>query len=76
MLPNSHILLIDDSAQSRHDLSVILEFLGEDAIIADSAGWLQVVTGQVESAREIKCVILGRCELEQGLPALLGQLDK
>ena len=76
MLPNSHILLIDDSAQSRHDLSVILEFLGEDAIIADSAGWLQVVTEQVESAREIKCVILGRCELEQGLPALLGQLDK
>ena len=38
MLPNSHILLIDDSAQSRHDLSVILEFLGEDAIIADSVG--------------------------------------
>ncbi|MCK5530151.1 MAG: sigma-54-dependent Fis family transcriptional regulator, partial [Halopseudomonas aestusnigri] len=76
MLPNSHILLIDDSAQSRHDLSVILEFLGEDAIIADSAGWLQVVTEQVESAHEIKCVILGRCELEQGLPALLGQLDK
>lgn len=76
MLPNSHIMLIDDSAQSRHDLSVILEFLGEDAIIADSANWLQVATGQVESASEIKCVILGRCDLDQGLPALLGQLDK
>lgn len=76
MLPNSHILLIDDSAQSRHDLSVILEFLGEDAIIADSASWLQVATEQVESPNEVKCVILGRCDLDQGLPALLGQLDK
>ncbi|WP_321348182.1 sigma-54 dependent transcriptional regulator [Halopseudomonas oceani] len=76
MLPNNHILLIDDSAQSRHDLSVVLEFLGEDAIIADSADWLQVAANQVESAGEVKCVILGRCDLDQGLPALLGQLDK
>ncbi|KKO03081.1 hypothetical protein LCGC14_0100020 [marine sediment metagenome] len=76
MLPNSHILLIDDSSQNRHDLAVILGFLGEEAIISDSQNWLAAAGEQVESPGAVKCVILGRCEHEQGLPALLGQLDK
>ncbi|MEH6566107.1 MAG: sigma-54 dependent transcriptional regulator [Halopseudomonas sp.] len=76
MLLNSHILSIDDSAQNRHDLSVILGFLGEEAVISDSQNWLVSANAQVQGSGSIKCVILGRCELEQGLPALLGQLDK
>jgi len=76
MLPNSHILLIDDSSQNRHDLAVILGFLGEEAIISDSQNWFAAAGEQVESPGAVKCVILGRCEHEQGLPALLGQLDK
>ena len=76
MLLNSHILSIDDSPQNRHDLAVILGFLGEEAIISDSQSWLADAGAQVESAGAVKCVILGRCEHEHGLPALLGQLDK
>ena len=76
MLPNSHILLIDDAAQGRHDLGVILSFLGEDAIIADSAGWQEAVNAAVDTPSHIRCVILGHCAHAQGLPALLGQLDK
>ena len=76
MLPNSHILLIDDAAQGRHDLGVILSFLGEDAIIADSEGWQDAVNAAVDTPSHIRCVILGHCSHAQGLPALLGQLDK
>lgn len=76
MLPNSHILSIDDSPQNRHDLAVILGFLGEEAIISDSQNWLTAASEQVTAPGAVKCVILGRCEHEQGLPALLGQLDK
>ena len=46
MLPNSHILLIDDAPSSRHDLSVILSFLGEEAVITTSATWQQDVEAQ------------------------------
>ena len=66
MLLNSHILSIDDSPQNRHDLAVILGFLGEDAIISDSQSWLADAGAQVESAGAVKCVILGRCEPEHG----------
>jgi sigma-54 dependent transcriptional regulator, flagellar regulatory protein len=76
MLPNSHILLIDDCPDNSRDLRVILQFLGEDSLVANSAGWL----GQVESAlpgpASVRCVILGRCDHSDGHQGLLAQLDK
>lgn len=76
MLPNSHILLIDDCPDNSRDLRVILQFLGEDSLVATSAGWL----GQVESAlpgpAAVRCVILGRCDHNDGHQGLLSQLDK
>ncbi|MBL4832892.1 MAG: sigma-54-dependent Fis family transcriptional regulator [Pseudomonas sp.] len=76
MLPNSHILLIDDASQSRRDLSVILAFLGEEVILTTSANWQQDVEGQAPSPGAFKCVILGQCEQSGGMQGLLGQLDK
>ena len=42
MLPNSHILLIDDAPESRRDLSVILAFLGEEVVLTTAANWRRV----------------------------------
>ncbi|MFT6463402.1 sigma-54 dependent transcriptional regulator [Halopseudomonas sp.] len=76
MLPNSHILLIDDEPSSRHDLSVILSFLGEDAVITTSAVWQKDVEAQSASSGSFKCVILGHCDCAHGMQGLLAQLDK
>ncbi|KAA0694725.1 sigma-54-dependent Fis family transcriptional regulator [Halopseudomonas laoshanensis] len=76
MLPNSHILLIDDEPSSRHDLSVILSFLGEDAVITTSAVWQKEVEAQSASSGSFKCVILGHCDCAHGMQGLLAQLDK
>jgi sigma-54 specific flagellar transcriptional regulator A len=76
MLPNSHILLIDDAPSSRHDLSVILAFLGEDAVITTSVAWQDDVAAQAATSGSFKCVILGHCGCPQGMQGLLAQLDK
>ncbi|PAU87775.1 sigma-54-dependent Fis family transcriptional regulator [Pseudomonas sp. WN033] len=76
MLLNSHILLIDDCPQNRHDLSVILGFLGEEAVISTSSDWQRDVNDEFESPGSVKCVILGRCDHDHGVQGLLGQLDK
>jgi sigma-54 specific flagellar transcriptional regulator A len=76
MLPNSHILLIDDAPQGRQDLSVILAFLGEEVVLTTSADWQTDVEKQDTSPGFFKCVILGYCEQSIGVQGLLGQLDK
>jgi len=53
------VLLIDDDQQRRHDLKVILDFLGEEAIVAGPADWRREVEGQVEDSTEISAVLLG-----------------
>ena len=76
MLPNSHILLIDDAPHSSQDLSVILAFLGEEVILTTSANWQKAVEEYADSSATFKCVILGHCEHPNGVQGLLGQLDK
>ncbi len=73
---NSHILLIDDCSQSRHDLNLVLEFLGEDTLFTSSAVWQQDVDAHLPSAAAIKCVVLGQCEHPVGAAGLLEQIDK
>ena len=53
------VLLIDDNAQRRHDLKVILDFLGEEAIVAQTNDWRREVEGHVEDSTDISAVILG-----------------
>ncbi|SDU14359.1 sigma-54 dependent transcriptional regulator [Halopseudomonas salegens] len=76
MLPNNHILLIEDDAQNRHDLSVILGFLGEESVITTSAAWQDAVNTDALQAASFKCVIMGDCNLGDGLQALLTELDR
>ncbi|UTW48923.1 sigma-54 dependent transcriptional regulator [Bacterioplanoides sp. SCSIO 12839] len=53
------VLLIDDDEQRRHDLKVILDFLGEEAIVAGPDEWRRVVESQIEDSTEISAVLLG-----------------
>jgi sigma-54 specific flagellar transcriptional regulator A len=55
------VLLIDDDAQQSHYLKVILDFLGEDAVTANSSNWRQQVDAQSNQSSEISAVILGSC---------------
>ncbi len=53
------VLLIDDNAERRHDLKVILDFLGEEVVATGVSDWRQTVTQQVEDSAEISAVIIG-----------------
>ena len=75
MQPDSYVLLIDDCPQNRHDLNLILGFLGEDPLHFSSGDWRQVQE-RVASPAAINCVILGKCEQPGGLAELLLELNK
>ena len=53
------VLLVDDDAQRRHDLKVILDFLGEEVIVAGTDQWLKDAEAKIEDSTEISAVILG-----------------
>ena len=76
MLPNSHILLIDDDPQSCHDISVVLAFLGEESLVTNSSAWQQEIESRSAAPGSFKCVILGHCAEAQGVQHLLSQLDR
>ncbi len=68
------ILLVDDDEQRRHDLKVILDFLGEEVIVAGSSDWRKVADASIEESTEISAVILGDCDgqpLEKTVEAML-----
>lgn len=56
------VLLIDDNQQRCHDLKVILDFLGEEAITASSSNWRQRVEELVTETGDISAVLLGDSE--------------
>ncbi|MDO6683679.1 MULTISPECIES: sigma-54 dependent transcriptional regulator [unclassified Oceanobacter] len=53
------ILLIDDDQQRRHDMRVILDFLGEEVIVSDSQHWQQEVTQRTDDSHRISAVLIG-----------------
>ena len=55
------ILLIDDNAARRHELAIILSFLGEEHLACTSQDWRSAVAG-LESSREVLSVLLGDVE--------------
>lgn len=72
MWRESLILLIDDNQQRRHDLAVILDFLGEPCSSCTSADWAERLAG--EDVARLSCVLLGRIDGKGGAPRLLKQL--
>jgi sigma-54 specific flagellar transcriptional regulator A len=55
------VLLIDDDVQQSHDLKVILDFLGEEAITANASNWRQQVEGEISESSDVSAVLLGNC---------------
>lgn len=73
MLRESKILLIEDDAERRRDLTVILSFLGEEHLSASSSDWRACVAG-LASGREVLGVLLGTCDCRNGAVEVLKQL--
>ena len=74
MWRETKILLIDDNAERRRDLAVILGFLGEDHIACASSEWREAV-GKLESSREVLNVLLGDVTAKGGPLELLKQIS-
>ena len=72
MWRETKLLLIDDNLERRRDLSVILNFLGEDHFACGSSEWRDVVE-QIDSSRGILGVLLGEVQLKGGALDLLKQ---
>lgn len=51
------VLVIDDDEQRRHNLKVILDFVGEVAVATSTSGWAEAV--QSEDKENVGCLILG-----------------
>ncbi|KMN08149.1 sigma-54 dependent transcriptional regulator [Pseudomonas helleri] len=73
MWRETKILLIDDDSVRRHDLAVILSFLGEENLTSPSHEWEQAVTG-LSSSREVLCVLIGTVTAAGGISSLLKTL--
>ena len=73
MWRETKILLIDDNAERRRDLAVILGFLGEDHLACGSNDWRQAVD-KLESSRDVLNVLLGDVASKGGALELLKQL--
>lgn len=58
------ILLIDDDKKSSHDLSVILDFLGETVAVATSRHWKKVIAEEFESAACVQLAVIGQFETD------------
>lgn len=73
MLRETKILLIEDDAERRHDLTVILSFLGEEHLSTTSTEWRAAVAG-LGASSELLGVLLGTCDCKHGSIEVLKQL--
>ncbi|BCE02471.1 sigma-54-dependent transcriptional regulator [Marinicellulosiphila megalodicopiae] len=56
------VLIIDDDETRRHDLKVILDFLGEEAVSLKSQNWLEKSKEYFQSSDEIVTIMLGETQ--------------
>jgi sigma-54 specific flagellar transcriptional regulator A len=74
MWRETRILLIDDNAERRRQLAVILDFLGENYLACSSAHWQDEVAA-LSSSQELLCVLLGDLPQSSAVAELLGALE-
>ncbi len=53
------ILLIDDDKKSSHDLTVVLDFLGERVAVAGSRSWRRVVQEEFRAPESVRLAMIG-----------------
>lgn len=61
------VLVVDDDAERRHNLKVILDFLGEPTIATSLSGWRTFIDSSGEQSDEFVAVLLGDCAAESSL---------
>jgi len=74
MWKNSKVVIIDDDESRRNNLQVILEFLGESAIVSGYFDWQEQVAKHEKE--EIIAVILGSCRRTASLESRVEPLVK
>ncbi|MFG0807347.1 sigma-54 dependent transcriptional regulator [Pseudomonas fluvialis] len=75
MWRETKILLIDDDATRRHDLGVILNFLGEEHLAASSQQWPSLLDGLADW-RTLSVALVGQVDGKGGVLELLRQLGE
>ncbi|WP_288472235.1 sigma-54 dependent transcriptional regulator [uncultured Pseudomonas sp.] len=73
MWRETKILLIDDEAERRKAVSVILDFLGEAHLACTSSDW-QATLEALDSSRQVSCVLVGRVDSRGNSVELLKQV--
>lgn len=68
------VLVIDDDEQRRHDLSVILDFLGEPAVTSVCDGWQDVAKAADDNESPFVAIILGDCCEQRSLLTRLEEI--
>ena len=58
MLQETKLLLISDDLEQRKAFGAIFDFLDEESILSDVAGWRDAISG-LSSSRDVLCVFLG-----------------
>ena len=53
------VLLMDEDESRRHDMDVILNFLGESVVASGFGNWQSHIEEYIENTSEISCVLLG-----------------
>jgi len=69
------ILLISDDDQQRHDLAVVLNFLGEYCVAANCSNWKQQASEGFSSGEEVVVAMVGGVASEFALETLLADLN-
>ena len=68
------VLIIEDDDQRRNDLKVIMDFLGEQAVAANSSDWKQRAAEGFEASSEVVAVMIGGIETDFALETVLADL--
>src|SRR5690554_7580339 len=75
MWQNIKVLLIDDDAQRRHDMEVILNFIGEEVVSAESDTWQQTLDSLGSEKQHFLAILLGSSN-NQALDKTMQELAK
>ncbi len=70
------VLVVDDNEQRRHDLKVILDFLGEDSATAAYHGWQDVADKEESETSQYVAVLLGESQAKKSLEERVKEVNE
>lgn len=58
MWRDTKVVVVEDNEQRRHDLKIILDFIGEEVIVAPSREWKEVFAREVSDRADVLCAFV------------------